>query len=150
MGRVRPEQTPLALCWGPLATCRYCSVTGRSGMDPFFVTLGQSVLSRWKARNFDPASFPRIARTLLEEQPPSEHVDVSELLREFLLNDAQPLQSQSGFGQPELVVFEDPRFYIQLLFWLDGSTDIHQHEFSGAFHVASGLCKKDQHKIKLV
>jgi len=107
-------------------------------MDPFFATLGQNVLSRWKACNFDPAAFPRLARTLLEERPPSEHVDVSELLREFLLNDAQPLQSQSGFGQPELVVFEDPRFYIQLLFWLDGSTDIHQHEFSGAFHVLQG------------
>ena len=107
-------------------------------MDPFFATLGQSVLSRWKACNFDPAAFPGIARTLLEELPPAEHVDVSELLREFLLNDAQPPQSQSGFGQPELVVFEDPRFYIQLLFWLDGSTDIHQHEFSGAFHVLEG------------
>ena len=107
-------------------------------MDPFFATLGQSVLSRWKACNFDPGAFPGIARTVLEERPPSAHVDVSELLREFLLNDAQPLQSQSGFGQPELVVFEDPRFYIQLLFWLDGSTDIHQHEFSGAFHVLEG------------
>lgn len=107
-------------------------------MDPFFATLGQSVLTRWKACNFDPSSFPKIARTLLEERPPAEHVDVSELIREFLLKDAQPLQSQSGFGQPELIVFEDPRFYIQILFWLDGSTDIHQHEFSGAFHVLEG------------
>jgi hypothetical protein len=107
-------------------------------MDPFFATLGESVLNRWKACNFDPASFPKIVRTLLEERPPFEHVDVSDLIREFLLDDAQPLQSQSGFGQPELIVFEDPRFYIQLLFWLDGSTDIHQHEFSGAFHVLQG------------
>ena len=107
-------------------------------MDPFFATLGQEVLSRWKACNFDPASFPQIARTLLEDRPPSSHVDVSDLIQEFLLNDAQPPQSQSGFGQPELIVFEDPRFYIQLLFWLDGSTDIHQHEFSGAFHVLEG------------
>jgi hypothetical protein len=107
-------------------------------MDPFFVTLGQGVLSRWKDRNFDPAAFPGIARALLEERPPFEHVDVSNLIREFLLDDAQPPQSQSGFGQPELVVFEDPRFYIQLLFWMDGSTDIHQHEFSGAFHVLEG------------
>jgi hypothetical protein len=37
-----------------------------------------------------------------------------------------------------LVVFDDPRFYIQLLFWLDGTTQIHQHEFSGAFHVLAG------------
>jgi hypothetical protein len=37
-----------------------------------------------------------------------------------------------------LVVFDDPRFYIQILFWLDGTTQIHQHEFSGAFHVLEG------------
>jgi len=37
-----------------------------------------------------------------------------------------------------LVVYDDPRFYIQVLFWLDGTTDIHQHTFSGAFHVMAG------------
>jgi hypothetical protein len=36
------------------------------------------------------------------------------------------------------VAYEHPRFYIQILFWLDGTTDIHQHEFSGAFHVMAG------------
>jgi hypothetical protein len=59
-------------------------------------------------------------------------------LREFLLNDDQPFQTHSGFGQPELVAFNHERFYIQVLFWLDGTTDIHQHEFSGAFHVMTG------------
>src|SRR6266853_5307367 len=38
----------------------------------------------------------------------------------------------------ELVVYSHPRFYIQLLFWLDGTTAIHQHEFSVAFHVMPG------------
>ena len=36
------------------------------------------------------------------------------------------------------MVYSHPRFYIQLLFWLDGTTAIHQHEFSGAFHVMHG------------
>jgi hypothetical protein len=35
-------------------------------------------------------------------------------------------------------VYEDPRVYIQILFWLEGRRDIHQHEFSGAFHVLTG------------
>src|SRR5690606_15983271 len=55
-----------------------------------------------------------------------------------LLDDEQPFQTQSGFGQPEIIAYDHPRFYIQLLFWLDGTTDIHQHEFSGAFHVMAG------------
>ena len=74
----------------------------------------------------------------LRERPPADHVDLEGLLREFLLDDAQCAQTESGFGEPEIIVYENPRFYIQLLFWMDGTTAIHQHEFSGAFHVMSG------------
>lgn len=107
-------------------------------MDQFFTELGRTVLSRWQARNFSLPHFPEIAREALEKRPPAEHVDLGKLLRGFLLDDDQPFQTHSGFGQPELVVFDDPRLYIQVLFWMDGTTDIHQHEFSGAFHVLAG------------
>ena len=107
-------------------------------MDQFFTELGRTVLARWKQQNFSLALFPKIARGVLEERPPSEYVDLPGLVEQFLLDDEQPFQTQSGFGQPELVVYDDPRFYIQILFWLDGTTDIHQHEFSGAFHVLQG------------
>jgi hypothetical protein len=107
-------------------------------MNKFFAELGQTVLALWKKEDFSPSKFPEIARKALDARPPSKHVDLSALVSEFLLDDAQPYQTQSGFGQPELVVFDDPRFYIQILFWLDGTTDIHQHTFSGAFHVMAG------------
>jgi hypothetical protein len=107
-------------------------------MDPFFAELGNTVLRRWKRENFSLAKFPEIARVALEERPPALHLDLSAFIREFLLTEEQPLQTESGFGQPELVAYNHPRFYIQLLFWLDGTTDIHQHEFSGAFHVMAG------------
>jgi hypothetical protein len=107
-------------------------------MNPFFQKLGQTVLANWQSQNFSPAAFPKIAKRSLEEQPPAEHVNTPDLIREFLFDENQPFQTQSGFGQPEIVVFDHPRFYIQLLFWLDGTTDIHQHMFSGAFHVLHG------------
>ncbi|MBJ7259813.1 MAG: hypothetical protein JHD33_09770 [Chthoniobacterales bacterium] len=107
-------------------------------MDAFFVDLGRRVRERWQAVDFSLAAFPDIARTALEENPPATRVDLTALIRSFLRDDEQPYQTASGFGQPELVVFDDPRFYIQLLFWLDGTTQIHQHEFSGAFHVLAG------------
>ena len=107
-------------------------------MNAFFNDLGRQVLAQWKQVNFSLEKFPAIARKALEARPPSQHVALAELMREYLFNDEQPLQSMSGFGQPELIAYEHPRFYIQLLFWLDGTTDIHQHEFSGAFHVMHG------------
>jgi len=107
-------------------------------MNSFFEKLGQTVLERWRQQNFSLEAFPELARIALDEAPPSHHVNVEEMMQEFLSNDAQPFQSQSGFGQPELVAFNDSRFYIQILFWLEGTTEIHQHEFSGAFHVMQG------------
>src|SRR4051794_29288413 len=107
-------------------------------MDAFFKELGDTVQERWKRENFALAPFPEIARAALEARPPAKHVDLTALMRDFLLNDEQPFQTDSDFGEPELVAYRHPRFYIQLLFWMDGTTAIHQHEFSGAFHVMHG------------
>jgi len=107
-------------------------------MDAFFERLGRTVLERWEREGFSLASFPAVACAALAERPPLDHVDVAAFVREFLLSDAQAPQTQSGFGQPEVVVYEHARFYVQVLFWLDGTTDIHQHAFSGAFHVLAG------------
>ena len=107
-------------------------------MNCYFEKLGRTVLERWREQNFSLAVFPEVTRTAIEEAPPSENIDIDELIHEFLFNDDQPFQSESSFGQPELIAFNDTRFYIQILFWLEGTTEIHQHEFSGAFHVMGG------------
>lgn len=107
-------------------------------MNTYFENLGRTVLERWQQQNFSLEVFPELARIAMDENPPSENVDLEEMIHEFLSNDDQPLQGHSGFGQPELVAYNDQRFYIQILFWMEGTTDIHQHEFSGAFHVMQG------------
>lgn len=107
-------------------------------MDAFFDTLGRAVLDRWERAGFSLGQFPAIATAALDERPPAEHVDLAGLMRDFLLDDGQPPQTDSDFGEPEIVAYTHPRFYIQLLFWLDGTTAIHQHAFSGAFHVMAG------------
>ncbi len=81
-------------------------------MNAFFNDLGRQVLVQWKQVNFSLEKFPAIARKALEARPPSQHVALADLMREYLLNDEQPLQSMSGFGQPELIAYEHPRFYI--------------------------------------
>ncbi|HEX8523308.1 MAG TPA: hypothetical protein VF669_13710 [Tepidisphaeraceae bacterium] len=107
-------------------------------MQALFKELGDTVLERWKRQNFSLANFPQIATTALDAQSPARKVKLQALVRDFLVNEEQPAQTDSPFGEPELVVYSHPRFYIQLLFWMDGTTAIHQHEFSGAFHVMHG------------
>ncbi len=107
-------------------------------MQSFFKSLGDTVLANWKNENFSLPKFPEIARAALAKNPPAKKVDLPSLIHDFLLNEHQPTQTDSPFGEPELVVYSHSRFYIQLLFWMDGTTAIHQHEFSGAFHVMHG------------
>ena len=75
-------------------------------MDSFFAELGRNVLTQWKDANFSLQHFPGIATAALEKRPPAKHVDLSKLIRHFLLEDEQPFQSQSAFGQPELIVYD--------------------------------------------
>jgi hypothetical protein len=107
-------------------------------MDTFFKELGETVLKLWKRDKFSLAKFPQIARAALEQRPPATQVDLPAFMRDFLLHEKHPSQTDSPFGEPEIVVYKHRRFYIQLLFWMDGTTAIHQHAFSGAFHVMHG------------
>jgi hypothetical protein len=107
-------------------------------MDTFFKELGETVLKLWKREKFSLAKFPQIAHEALEQQPPATQVDLFAFMRDFLLTENHPAQTDSPFGEPEIIVYKHKRFYIQLLFWMDGTTAIHQHSFSGAFHVMHG------------
>jgi hypothetical protein len=107
-------------------------------MEAFFQTLGDNILDQWKRTNFSLEKFPALATSALQKARPSANLDLDEFLRAFLLDDRQAFQTESGFGEPEIVVYDHARFYIQMLFWLNGTTAIHQHEFSGAFHVLCG------------
>jgi hypothetical protein len=54
--------------------------------------------------------------------------------------DALPAQADldAKFGDPPLTVYCGRQFRIEVLFWTQGAPAIHQHSFSGAFHVLHG------------
>jgi hypothetical protein len=47
-----------------------------------------------------------------------------------------------------ITVFSCERFYIDVLFWVDGTTAIHQHRFSGAFHVMEGSSLQSMYRFE--
>ena len=106
----------------------------------FFHLLGHAILDRWTRVNLDAYAFPDIASAALAERPPASHVDPLDVVR--WVHDAPLLPPQADvttdFGQPPITVFHCEHFYIDVLFWVDGTTAIHQHRFSGAFHVMDG------------
>ncbi|HET6612210.1 MAG TPA: hypothetical protein VFG83_09485 [Kofleriaceae bacterium] len=109
-------------------------------LDETFRRLGDDVESRWRATTFDEDAFAEIARSMLCERCEDLKLDPISLLRWVTGAPRLPHQRNlsSKFGEPPICVYENERFYIELLFWLDGTTTIHEHAFVGAFTVVSG------------
>lgn len=106
----------------------------------FFEGIARSVNQRWKQAHYDPLRLPDIAVDVLKASPPSEHVSTEDVCRWVIESEALPKQPNLNlnFGQPPLTVYADDRLFIEILFWLDNTTAIHEHAFAGAFHVFEG------------
>ncbi|HKO60905.1 MAG TPA: hypothetical protein VJV03_07085 [Pyrinomonadaceae bacterium] len=105
-----------------------------------FYELGELIEKRWRRQNYDERQFPQVAADALTEADLPSHVDPWDIIR--WVNTAISLPDQKDvdgrFGDPPITVFSGPRFYIDVYFWLDGTTSIHQHAFTGAFQVLLG------------
>src|SRR5215212_3150417 len=105
-----------------------------------FEKLGELVESRWKTENYNEQAFPEIAAQALVESDLPSRVDPWEIIRWVHSAVALPEQQdlEGRFGNPPITLFTGARFYIDIYFWLDGTTTIHQHAFTGAFQVLLG------------
>jgi hypothetical protein len=105
-----------------------------------FKDLGAAVEHRWRDRDYSDEVFPAIAEEVLTENDLGGKLDPWDVIR--WLNDTTELPEQpdiqGAFGQPPITVFSGHRFYIDVYYWLDGTTTIHQHAFCGAFQVLQG------------
>ena len=76
---------------------------------------------------------------VLSECPPSDHVGpLDDLQWKYLHQEDAASGLPVTSGSRRVVVFNDRRFYIEMLYWMEASATLHQHAFSGAFHVLGG------------
>ena len=113
---------------------------GRKTRVEPFAELGALVESRWRARDYNESVFPGIAAQALSELNLSARVDPWEIIRWVHKTPDLPEQMDlpGKFGNPPITTYAGPRFFIDVYYWLDGTTTIHQHSFSGAFEVLLG------------
>ena len=105
-----------------------------------FQKLGELVETRWKNENYSEQVFPQIAaQALIESELPAK-VDPWEIIRWVHTSPTLPEQQdvEGKFGNPPVTLFSGSRFYVDVYYWLDGTTSIHQHAFTGAFQVLLG------------
>lgn len=105
-----------------------------------FQQLGREVERLWREANYDEAKLPAIAKkSLLDADLPSK-LSAWDVLAWTLKQNTLPPQKdvRGNFGDPPITLFVGPRFHIDVYFWFQGTTAIHQHSFSGAFQVLLG------------
>jgi len=105
-----------------------------------FAEIGALVEERWRDKNYDEKFFPVIAAQALAESKLVDSVDPWEIIRWVHQTPALPQQMDlpAKFADPPITLYAAPRFHVDVYYWLDGTTDIHQHAFSGAFQVLHG------------
>jgi len=104
----------------------------------YFDQLGRAVERSWATQNNNEETFPAVAAQILKETPIPRDADAVGVLQ-FLMTRRQLVrQEEYGFGDPPVTLYRGRDFYISALYWLDGTTTIHQHMFSGAFRVLEG------------
>ena len=116
-----------------------------------FQNLGEKIEKLWRDKNYDEEVFPAIAKENLAAENLPEKLSAWEViewtLEEMNLPEQQDVAGR--FGDPPITVFNAPRFHIDVYFWLEGTTAIHQHSFCGAFQVLHGSSLHSSYEFKL-
>lgn len=105
-----------------------------------FRDLGDRIDAAWRAVDYDEEKFPAIAADFLRTEDLVSKVTPWEIL-EWGLKQTQLSRQKDvngNFGDPPITLYTAPKFYIDIYFWFEGTTAIHQHGFCGAFQVLHG------------
>ncbi|HEY0460370.1 MAG TPA: hypothetical protein VGC97_14625 [Pyrinomonadaceae bacterium] len=105
-----------------------------------FNNLGAEIEVLWRDKDYDETVFPEIAANALKAANLPSKVSAWDVIEWTMQQTVLPEQKDlSGkFGDPPITLYNSPRFHVDVYFWLEGTTAIHQHAFCGAFQVLLG------------
>lgn len=115
-----------------------------------FNNLGAEIEKLWRDKNYDENLFPTLTAQSLKDAKLPEKVSAWEVIEWTLGETFLPEQRDlhGNFGDPPITVYNSPRFHIDVYFWLQGTTAIHQHAFCGAFQVLLGSSIHSSYEFK--
>ena len=105
-----------------------------------FQQLGTEIDALWLDKNYNEELLPAIAADALRRADLPSKQTAWDVVEWALKQRELPTQRDlhGNFGDPPITIFSGPRFHIDLYFWFEGTTAIHQHGFCGAFQVLLG------------
>lgn len=104
-----------------------------------FRRVGDEILRRFRAIDYDESALPDIVPPVLEEARLHEEIGLENLADAVLDAPRLPPGGVSkNFSDAGICVYHDAHFVMEVLTWLDAATMAHAHEFCGAFQVLVG------------
>jgi hypothetical protein len=107
----------------------------------YFRRLGAALEDAWRDADRDEERFPDVAAAALDDLPPGDHFDREAFFDAVLdprQGGLQQLAPLHAFGQPGLTVFFGEGFCIDVYYWRDSLSAIHNHPFCGVFAILEG------------
>ena len=116
-----------------------------------FKEIGDEIEAAWRRNDYDEAMFPTLAADALNRANIPSRTSVWSVVEWCLDQIELPRQRDvhASFGDPPVTVYSGPRFHIDIYFWFEGTTAIHQHGFCGAFQVMHGSSIHSWYEFKL-
>lgn len=106
----------------------------------YFADLGKTIEAKWSKFAYCESAFHGIAADAMTNRPPSSFINLDSIVS-LVFKDTELTEQYSvaeDFAQPPLTLYMGRDFHIEVLFWTVALPGIHQHAFSGAFHVLEG------------
>ena len=105
-----------------------------------FQELGAEIERLWLAQNYNEELLPAIAKDALKRADLPSKLSAWDVVEWSLKQKELPRQRdpRGNFGDPPITIYSGLRFHIDIYFWFEGTTAIHQHGFCGAFQVLMG------------
>ncbi len=105
-----------------------------------FDKLGAEIEALWLEKNYNEEQLPSISAAALKHADLPSKLTAWEVVEWALKQKELPPQRDlhGSFADPPITIFSGPRFHIDVYFWFEGTTAIHQHGFCGAFQVLLG------------
>ncbi|MER5308528.1 hypothetical protein ABT034_12160 [Streptomyces sp. NPDC002773] len=112
----------------------------RGRVDSFVSSTAAELRNRWRRAGNTRESFPSLAARAISDGLARDPVTGDDVLHWVLDGAELPFQPRldETFGQPPVTLYHDGEFQLDALYWVQSSTDVHAHGFSGAFAVLNG------------
>ena len=105
-----------------------------------FNKLGADIEALWLEKNYNEELLPEIAVEALKRADLPSKLSAWDVVEWSLKQKELPPQRdlRGNFADPPVTIYSGPRFHIDVYFWFEATTAMHQHAFCGAFQVLMG------------